>query len=116
MAFVQIIPPGTGAVSTKADFDATLYQTVLIAADVLAGAETATIFVKVNGAYVPMANSAGTAAGLTATVAGVTLPGGVFVSYPSSTEWPRPDPECPAAIKIHGVLSKSLMRRSFLTV
>ena len=77
MAFVQIIPPGTGAVSTKADFDATLYQTVLIAADVLAGAETATIFVKVNGAYVPMANSAGTAAGLTATVAGVTLPGGV---------------------------------------
>lgn len=77
MAFTPIIPPTTGAVSTKADFDATTYFQVIIAADALATTETATIFVKVNGAYAPMANPAGTAAGLTATVAGITLPGGV---------------------------------------
>lgn len=77
MAFATIIPAGTGAVTTKADFDATTYFQVIIAADALATTETCTIFVKVNGAYVPMANPAGTAAGLTATVAGITLPGGV---------------------------------------
>jgi hypothetical protein len=77
MAFAQIIPPGTGAVTTKADFDATNYSQVIIAADALATTETCTLFVKVNGAYVPMPNILNTAGGLTAAVPAVVVPGGV---------------------------------------
>jgi len=77
MAFAQIIPPGTGAVATKADYDATVFGTVILVADALATTETATVFVKVNGSYVPMVNPGGTAVSLTATVPAVVLPGGV---------------------------------------
>lgn len=78
MAFATIIAPTTGAVSTKADFDATNYFQIMIAADALATTETATIFAKVNGAYVPVPNILNTAAGLTATVPAVVLPGGII--------------------------------------
>jgi hypothetical protein len=77
MAFVTLIPPGTGAVATKADFDATAYQQVIIAADALAGIEIATVFIKIGSAYVPAGNLGGVATGLTAAVGSVILPGGV---------------------------------------
>lgn len=77
MAFAQLIAPTTAGVGTAVDTDATFYHQVIIAADTLAGAEVAGIFVKVNGKYVSLGNTAGTAIGLTATVSAVLLPGGV---------------------------------------
>lgn len=76
MAFNQVIAPTTAAVATKTDFDASTYQTVIIAADALAGIEVATIFAKVNGSYIPMVNALGAAAGLTLALPAITLPGG----------------------------------------
>ena len=77
MAFSTIIAPQTAAVASQVDYDATVFGTVIIAADTLVSAEVATVFVKANGKYVPIANAAGTAAGLTATVGAIVLPGGV---------------------------------------
>lgn len=77
MAFSTIIPAATAAVNTQVDYDATMFGTVIIAADTLATTETSTIFVKVNGKYVPMVNAGGTAGSLTATVPAIVLPGGV---------------------------------------
>lgn len=76
MAFQPIIPAATAAVTNKADFDASLWPQVIIAADNLAGIETAAIFLKVNGSYVPMVNVLGTAAGLTVALPAIVLPGG----------------------------------------
>jgi hypothetical protein len=78
MAFAPIVTPATAAQATPQPFDASLYSQVILAADVLAGAETCTVWVKVNGTFVPMSNSAGTAASLTATVPAIVLPGGVI--------------------------------------
>lgn len=77
MAFATIVTPATGAQATAQPFDATAYSQVIIAADKLATTETCTIFVQVNGTFVPMVNSAGTASSLTATVPSIVLPGGV---------------------------------------
>lgn len=76
MAFNRVITPTTAAVATQVDFDASTYRSVVVAADVLAGAEVATIYAKVNGSYIPMVNSLGAAAGLTALLPAITLPGG----------------------------------------
>lgn len=78
MAFQQVIAPTTSAVSTKADLpDSSLWPSIVIAADNLATTEVFTVFYKLpTGNYAPAPNQAGTAAGGTATVAGVVLPGG----------------------------------------
>lgn len=77
MAFTPIVAVATGAQATAQPFDATNYGQVVIAADKLATTETCTLFVSVNGTFVPMVNVLGLAGSLTATIPSIVLPGGV---------------------------------------
>jgi hypothetical protein len=71
-----IFPATTDAVTAKQPFETAGYQAVTVAADVLAGAEEADLFVSVNGTWKTLVDLTGTAVKLTATITMVTLEGG----------------------------------------
>lgn len=75
MAEITLIA-ATTATATKVPVQTQNYDHVLFTAAGLAGAETATIYVASNGAWVPMVNHLGAAAQLTATLPALWLMGG----------------------------------------
>ena len=76
MSSITLIAATTSAVTAKADFNSGAYPAVVIAADNLAGAEEADIFMDVNGTWKTVVDLTGTAVKLTASITMVTLEGG----------------------------------------
>lgn len=81
MATITLLAPQTDAVTTAIPFDTGAYAAVVVTADALASAETATIYQAITPpggttVYVPAVTTIGTAASLTATLPACILPGG----------------------------------------
>ena len=70
------IPATTSAVTVTKPIQSKGYQSITVAADGLAAAEEADLFIKVGTGWEVLADSAGTARKLTATITQLTLEGG----------------------------------------
>ncbi len=82
-ASIQVIAPTTGAVSESSAtmFDASRYESIIVGANALAGAEEVDIFAEVNGTLKPANDASGTARKLTATVTFLELSGGLAYAF-----------------------------------
>lgn len=72
----DVISAQTAAVAAKQPFSGEGASTLLVTADLLAGAEEVDLFVESNGTWLTLVDSTGTAVKLTATMPMVVLEGG----------------------------------------
>lgn len=89
MATIQQLAPQTGVLTTQTPFDTAAYASVTLSADLLAGAETVTVYQAITPpggttTYTPAVNSNGAAAVLTASLSACNLPGGLEYAFVKS--------------------------------